>query len=83
VAISSGAKREISKPNPDRARNRKFESICLQRGVRCELNFGKGGFADESGEQPSKLVRSAPPRVRVQIGQLKVENDFLARKLGK
>ena len=28
------------------SRNRKFESTPLQRGVRCELDLGAGGFAD-------------------------------------
>jgi hypothetical protein len=34
------------------ARNRKFESISLQRGVRCELDLGEGGFADEIAAAP-------------------------------
>jgi hypothetical protein len=30
----------------------KFESISLQRRVRCELNLGKDGFADEIAAAP-------------------------------
>src|SRR6201993_4544545 len=33
---SAKAQSEISEPNPYRARNRKFESVSLQRRVRCE-----------------------------------------------
>ena len=36
---SAKAQSEISEPNPYRARNRKFESISLQRRVGCELGF--------------------------------------------
>ena len=51
---SAQAQSEISEPNPYRARNRKFESISLQRRVRCELNLGKDGFADEIAAAPSR-----------------------------
>jgi hypothetical protein len=40
---SAKAQSEISEPNPYRARNRKFESISLQRRVRCKLDLGKAG----------------------------------------
>ena len=36
-------------------RNRKFESRSLQRGVRCELDLGEGGFADEIAAVPLGL----------------------------
>ena len=37
----------------------KFESISLQRGVRCELDLAEGGFADE--------IAAAPPGVLLKI----------------
>jgi hypothetical protein len=33
-------------------RDRRFESLFLQRGVRCELDLGEGGFADEIAAAP-------------------------------
>jgi hypothetical protein len=39
VDITQGGLSEISEPKPYRARNRKFESISLQRRVRCEPDF--------------------------------------------
>jgi hypothetical protein len=43
----------------DIARNRWFESVPLQRGVRFELDLGEGGFADE--------IAAAPPGVLLKI----------------
>jgi len=47
------------KIEPALARNRRFESSSLPRGVHCELDLGEGGFADE--------IAAAPPRVLLKI----------------
>jgi hypothetical protein len=47
VAITK-AQSEISESNPYRARNGKFESISLQRGVRCELEASRRDHYDRS-----------------------------------
>ena len=34
-------------PSASASRNRRFDPVPLQRGIRCELDLGEGGFADE------------------------------------
>jgi hypothetical protein len=48
--ISEGGPKRISELKPYRARNRKFESISLQRGVRCEPV--SGGNSPSCVEKP-------------------------------
>ena len=48
MALRSAATRRRWPPSRDRW----FESISLQRGVRCELDLGEGGFADEIAAAP-------------------------------
>jgi hypothetical protein len=58
---------EIPEPKPYRARNRKFESISLQRGVRCELDtLGRGRVRGAVGVGGG-AVDTAPivPRLRI------------------
>ena len=66
---SAQAQSEISEPSPYRARNRKFESISLQRGV-CELSVpcraSNFRFGSPAARRP--LARSVQPESNMRPG---------------
>jgi len=56
-------------PSASASRNRRFDPVPLQRGIRCELDLGEGGFADEiaaasPGDQLATPVKASPGAYR-------------------
>lgn len=48
-----------------------------------QLMEGASGVFDKGASQAEKAATTATDELYKQIGQLKVENDFLSRKLGR
>jgi len=68
-----------------------FESISLQRRVRCELNLGEGGFADEIAAAPAggfatldtTICRIADPTLVARPRQLRDASTVMVRSFGR
>jgi hypothetical protein len=62
---SEGDGTQVSKMRADLSRNRRFESISLQQGVTCELDFGHDAVAPSPPTsllpEPATGPKPAPP----------------------